>query len=263
MRTCLIALSLILAIEGYLAWVMEMPQLSAMLGGIMLVGGLASFWKRRGSEWGWALLVGLYVLAGVATFGLRTGGLIIAASSIHFVAWYFTARAIRFGAPELLPGTLDGRPGVYVVAFYAALLMAVVLLRGGLVDLPVSTSVLLAFLLVILGLVVMETGRFLRMREGAADRSSRTRGVVARGLALLAIMGMLFFLFSKPLPSAADGLVKMAFELQGKNEDTGLNADDMPDLDDVPERRPPAGESGQQGPGSARQQAGDSLSQSR
>ena len=262
MKTCLIALSLILAIEGLLAWVMGLPQISAMLAGIVLVGGLGSYWKRRGSEWGWAPLVGLFALAALATFGLRNCGLIVATTSVHFVAWFFTARAIRFGAPELVPGTLDGRPGIYVVSFYSALLLAIALLRGGIFQMGLPVAVLLAFLLVMLGLAVMETGRFLGMREGAADRASRKRGIAARALALLALMGLLFLLFAKPVPSAADGLVRMALDLQGKNEDTGLDADDMPELDDVPERRPPPEGFGQ-GEGTPEQRSGDAPSQSR
>ncbi len=54
----------------------------------------------------------------------------------------------------------------------------------------------------------------------------------------------------------------MALELQGKTEDTGLDADDMPELDDVPERRPPPEGFGQ-GEGTPEQRSGDSLSQSR
>jgi transglutaminase-like putative cysteine protease len=85
-------------------------------------------------------------------------------------------------------------------------------------------------------------------------------------MALLAVLGGLFFLFSKPVPAAADGLVKMALALQGKSEDPNLNADDMPDLDDVPEtdvtRDDPLGEQPNQEQASG-QRAGDSMSQSR
>ena len=270
MRTCLIALSLILGIEGYLAWASGYPQLLAMLGGLLLVGGIASISKRRGNEWGWAPLVGLYVIAAALTIGVYECGVIVATSSLHFVAWFYAARGARFGAPELAPGTLDGRPGIYSVAFCAAFALALVLVRGGFFPLDVTASVLLAFNVFSLGLLVMEKGRFLRMREGAADRGSRKRGLMARGLAALALLALMFFVFAKPVPLVADGLVAMALDLQGK-EDSGLNADDMPDLDEVPERSEPPqyqepevseGESGGINDGTG-QRSGDSMSQVR
>lgn len=239
-----------------------------MLAGTVIVGGMASLWQRRGGEWGWVLLVGLYAIGTIWMVGARgMPAVLVAASGLHFVAWYFTARAIRTGAPALAPGTLDGRPGIFAVAFYGALLLAVLLVRGGFFPLAASWAIPLAFVLFVLGLLLMERGRFLRMREGAADRPSRKRGILARALAAAALVAGLFFLFAKPVPAVADGVVKMVLDLQGKTEETGLDADDMPDLDDVekydaPGREPGPGGGAGAGDGSE-QVAGDPLTQTR
>ena len=118
MRTCLVALTLILAIEGYLAWQIERVEITAMLAATVAAGGLVSLWQGRGNEWGWSFLVGLYVIGAISLVGAHEfPAVLVVVSGLHFVAWYFAARAIRSGAPELLPGTLDGRPGVFAVAF--------------------------------------------------------------------------------------------------------------------------------------------------
>ncbi len=74
-------------------------------------------------------------------------------------------------------------------------------------------------------------------RRAAREMSSRARRIVARALAAIALMAGLFFLFAKPVPAVADGLVNFVLDFQGKGEDTGLDADDMPDLGDVPEHK--------------------------
>ena len=270
MKTCLVALTLILLIEGFLAWAAGMPQLIAMLAALVGVGSLSSLWKRRGGEWAWVPLVGLYCLASVLIFGFFKCGFLVAMSALHFVAWYYAARGLRFGAPELLPGTLGRAAGDLLDRFLCGGCGGLCSRAGRLSCIAPSLAIPLAFVLFVLGLLVMEKGRFLRMREGAPDRASRTRGMLARGLAAIAVLALMFFLFAKPVPAVADGLVTMVRDLQGKTDDPGTDADDMPPPGDVPEGQvgvesgmtddESANEPGEQAGG---QRAGDSMSKAR
>jgi len=266
LKACLIALTLILAIEAVLASMSGANKLVVMLAAIVASGAMACLWKKRGGEWAWMVLVVLYAGSALFLYGLSGGvAFLVAASSLHFVAWYYTARAVCVGNPPLAAGTLDGRPGIYTVSFYGALLLLVLLLRGAF---PVSQPVamLLAFLLFLFGLVALEKGRFPKLRRGSPDRAARKRGIIARAIAALALVAAMFFVFAKPVPLASEGIVNVVRELQGKSEGLDDAAEDMPDLEDPPEYDtppPPPGEQPEESEEDAPQMVGDPMSQRR
>lgn len=102
------------------------------------------------------------------------------------------------------------RTVVFTVAFYSAMGLVFVLLRGAEPQVPVWITAPLAVLVLILALPAWDLARVTRLKPGAAPAGT-LRGVLLRRLLMLGgVLGMIAALFSFALPAAAEKLCEVS-----------------------------------------------------
>ena len=244
MHAALIIYIIFLAIEGGLAWVVSGNPflLAAVTCGLLCY---AAVWKIKG-PWGElarALAAGLIAVAGPLYYQASLVPTLLCFLSLpHLLAATQCFWEIALGK-DPTPHNMRMRMVVFTVAFYAAMGLVFVLLRG---TEAVSAWITapLAVLVLVLAVPAWDLARVTRLKN-AHSAQRVPLGLKLRRLALLAaLLGAMAAVFSGVLPAAAEKLCEVSPRWRIKDE--------------LPDQAPPHGDKPSPGDQNSRQPSGSS-----
>jgi|GEM_PF-2915375 len=206
MRSALVIYCFFLAVEAGLAWAVSgNPFLAAAMTCGLLT--YAAVWKARG-PWGEIVRA-------------LTAGLIAVAGPLYYKAFMLPTMLCFIALPHLLAATqcfweiaLGNDPAqqnqrmrtvVFTVAFYAAMGLVFLLLRGEETRVSRWVTGPLAILVLLAALPAWDLARVARLKSGRARAAPRSV-LVRRIILLLAVLGMVAAVFTGVLPAAAEKL---------------------------------------------------------
>jgi hypothetical protein len=224
MKLALVIYAAFLAIEGGLAWLVSGNPflLAAVTCGVLFY---ASVWKQ-GAAWGElvrALAAGLIAVAGPLYYKASLLPTLLCFLALpHLLAATQCFWEIALGK-DPAPQNVRMRTVVFTVAFYAAMGLVFVLLRGAE---SVSSWITgpLAILVLVLAIPAWDLARVTRLKPGRPARGIPL-GVSARRIVLvLAVLGAIAALFSGVLPAAAEKLCEVSPRWRLKADAPGQSA---------------------------------------
>lgn len=218
MPAALIIYCVFLLIEGGLALLMTGNAflLAASTCGVLFY---AAVWKSGGA-WGEvcrALFAGLIAVAGP----LYYKGAMIPTMLCFIALPHLLAATQSFWEIALRndPASQNAkmRTVIFTVAFYMAMGLVLVLLRGLEPYLPVWISAPLGVLVLLMALPAWDMARVTRLKPGRAPRSPRTL-ILGRLMLLGAVLGAVAVLFAGVLPAASEKLCEVSPRWRAKAE---------------------------------------------
>ena len=207
MRLALVIYSFFLAIEAGLAW---MISGNAFLAAAVTCGMLfyAAVWKL-GGPWGEivrALAAGLIAVAGPLYYkGAMLPTVLCFITLPHLLAATQCFWEMELGK-DPAQQNIRMRTVVFTVAFYAAMGLVFVLLRGAEPAVSVWITAPLAILVLVAALPAWDLARVTRLKPARAKLAAPAGIVLRRVLLVCAVLGMIAALFTTVLPSAAEKL---------------------------------------------------------
>ncbi len=207
MRFAIVIYCFFLALEAGLAWVISG---NAFLAAAVTCGMLfyASVWKL-GGPWGEivrALAAGLIAVAGPLYYRAAPLPTVLCFLTLpHLLAATQCFWEISLGK-DPAPQNVRMRTVVFTVAFYAAMGLVFVLLRGAEPNVSVWITTPLAILVLIAALPAWDLARVTRLKPARAKHAAPSGVVIRRILLVCLVLGMIAALFSGVLPAAAEKL---------------------------------------------------------
>jgi Transglutaminase-like superfamily len=217
MRAAIFLYALFLAIEGGLAWAITgNPFLAtAITCGLLFYGAV---WKA-GGPWGElvrALAAGLIAIAGPLYYKASPVPTMLCFITLpHLLAATQCFWEIALGN-DPAQQNVRMRTVVFTVAFYAAMGLVFLLLRGAEDAIPRWITNVLAIVVLLAALPAWDLARVTRLKPGRVKRAAPF-GLVVRRLALIAaVLGMIAAVFAGILPAAADKLCAISPRFRAK-----------------------------------------------
>jgi hypothetical protein len=239
MRLALVIYAGFLLIEGGLAWLVSGNPflLAAVTCGLLFY---ASVWKQ-GAAWGElvrALAAGLIAVAGPLYYKASLLPTLLCFLALpHLLAATQCFWEIALGK-DPAPQNVRMRTVVFTVAFYAAMGLVFVLLRGAdSVDSWITGP--LAIMVLVLAIPAWDLARVTRLKPGRPERGIPRGGRLQRIVLAVAVLGALAALFSGVLPAAAEKLCEISPRWRLKADAPGQTA---------PHETKPEPQSGDNGP---------------
>lgn len=212
MRLSLAAFLILLTAEGILAGLASgnFFLLTASLSGF-LVYTAASRRSEGLAETVRAITAGLIAIAAPAFYQGSPFALIMCFLALaHLLAATQAVWELSWGPLERISPSIRMRSLVFTIGFYAALTLAVMLLRTSISPLPQPLSTAAAVLTALLAVQTWDSSRLLRLRRAQPPNPSQTHRRLPAWLSGLLLYILLAALFSTFLPRAADTLCRIS-----------------------------------------------------
>ncbi|MCB1100022.1 MAG: hypothetical protein KDN22_30945 [Verrucomicrobiae bacterium] len=219
MRAETIYCSVLLALEVLLAFQLPGTPVAGptIAGFILLFLGTLAASRDNARKLRYIYAFFLFLIAAATNKGSFAQVTLAVATAIH----YFTLTegftgARRYAVKKGEPLPLDGRPGIYSLAFGGAVALSYLFLDGSGLNLPLFARGLLGFVAILCGFGLWDIGYVTRLQRATRFRRPakplRVRAVQA--LVIAAVFVTLFLLFGRAIPATAYAIHQTSSEFR-------------------------------------------------